>query len=339
VRIDKVETKMVTRRTFTLSVAAAALSAAVPSLSVEAAPSPAPEVQFNRPVTIIVPFAKMGTTDQIARLIAAPLSKALGVAVNVENITGDWGTTGAVIAAHALADGHTLVMGQSATHVSPGRKMMAPRYDAVKDFTPIGLVGSAPMTIVARNDLPASDLESLRAYIKVYPRPMAIAHGGYGTPSHIGARKMKSVFGTPLLSEKVYASTMAAMEDLAEGRADMMATSLPQALPFIKAGKVKALGLAGSTESIALPAVYTGVQQGFEDLKATHWNGLFAPKNLAVEVRDRLARGLAIALNDHVTLRKMLELGIHAPAADQQGPGALAFLQAREIADLELALV
>ena len=325
---------MVTRRNFTLAAAAAALTAAAPVLAAHAATGLPPEPKMNRPITIIVPFAKGGTTDQVARLIAEPLAEALGIQVKVDNITGDWGSTGAVIAATSAADGHTLIMGQTATHVVTTRYGMSKRYDPVADFAPIGLVGISPITFVVRNSLPVSDLADLEAYLKVYPVSMAIAHGGFGTPSHIGARKLKSALGFELLAEKAYASTMAAMEDVAAGTADMMATSLPQALPFIKAGKMKALGLAASSRNVALPETYTGAQQGYADLRASHWNGLFAPVGLHPEMQAKLANALATALDNQSTQRKMRELGIHVPFVEQQGPEALAKLQAREISEL-----
>ena len=325
---------MVTRRNFTIAGAAAALSAVVPALAAEAATAQAPEISGKRPFTIIVPFAKGGTTDQVARLIAAPLANALGADVEVHNITGDWGATGAVIVANATADGHTLIMGQTGTHVVSSRKGMAKRYDAVADFAPIGLVGISPITFVVSNDMPVSDLADLEAYVRVYPKSLAIAHGGFGTPSHIGAGKLKSAIGAELLAERAYASTMAALQDVASGRADIMATSLPQALPYIKAGKVKAIGLAATSRNAALPEVYTGTNQGYADLRASHWNGLFAPAGLHPETQAKLADGLARALDDPIAQRKMRELGIHAPFVEQQGPAALAQLQAREIADL-----
>jgi len=329
---------MVTRRNFTIAGAAAALSAVVPTLAAQAASVPGQEAATKRPVTIIVPFAKGGTTDQVARLIAAPLAEALGTEVKVDNITGDWGTTGAVIAANATADGHTLIMGQTGTHVMPNRPGMSQRYDAVADFAPLGLVGISPITFVVRNSMPVSDLADLEAYLKVYPVSLSIAHGGHGTPSHIGGRKLKYALGSENLAEKTYASTMSAMEDLADGQADIMATSLPQALPFIKAGKVKALGLASTSRNAALPDAYTGTQQGYADLRASHWNGLFAPAGLKPEVQARLAEALGKALGNHATQRKMRELGIHVPFLEQQGPKALAELQAREIAELNAAV-
>ena len=326
---------MVTRRNFTLAATAAALTAAAPVLAAHASVElSADAATSNRPVTIIVPFAKNGTTDQVARLIAEPLAKALGSPVNVKNITGDWGATGSVIAATSAADGHTLIMGQTATHVMTARQGISKRYNAQKDFAAVGLVGISPITFVVRNSMPVQDLADLEAYLKVNQDSLSIAHGGHGTPSYIGARKLKSALGAESLNEKTYASTMAAMEDLATGQADIMATSLPQALPFIKAGKVKALGLASTSRNIALPETFTGTQQGYADLRASHWNGLFAPAGLKPEIQAKLASALAKALADPSAHRKMRDLGIHVPFVEQQGPQALAELQTRELADL-----
>jgi tripartite-type tricarboxylate transporter receptor subunit TctC len=209
-----------------------------------------------------------------------------------------------------------------------------PRYDAVGDFTPVGLVSVSPITFVVRSDMPVNDLADLKALVTAHPQGLSIAHGGYGTPSHFGAVKLKTALGAEYLLEKTYASTMAVLEDIATGQADIMATSLPQALPFIKAGKVKALGLASVSRNIALPETYTGTQQGFAELWASHWNGLFAPKGLKPETQAWLATGLAKTLADPATRRKMFERGMHVPFVEQQGPDALARLQQREIAEL-----
>jgi tripartite-type tricarboxylate transporter receptor subunit TctC len=147
---------MLTRRQFTLAAVASAAAAAMPTSLQLMMPAGA----AARPLTIIVPFSKSGPTDQFARLISAPLAKALGQNVRIENITGDWGMTGAVITAHANADGHTLIMGQLATHAA--LPVLTKRYDAMADFTPVGLAGVSPMVVMVRRDLPFNSLSALR---------------------------------------------------------------------------------------------------------------------------------------------------------------------------------
>ena len=325
---------MINRRSFTFAAAVSAIAAVVPGVSALASvqEEAASTLNLSRPITIIVPFAKGGPTHQMAKLIAGPLAKQLGVAVNVALITGDWGMEGTVAAARSKSDGHTLIMGQMATHAALPILTSNRRYDAVKDFTAIGLVGVSPMVFVVRKDLPVSNLAELSAYLN--KRPATLAHGGYGSTSQVAGMQLAAALNTNRLVTKIYAGTAAALDDVAQGKVDVLCEQMVTAMPAIKAGRVKAIGIASTSRNIALPETFTGTQQGFANLRASGWNGLYAPKGLAPALKAKLAGALNSVLEDAATQRQFRELGVHVPFVEQRGPEALAALQAKDMRDL-----
>ncbi len=316
---------MLTRRQFTLSVAGTVAAAALPSAALahisETHVSP-----FSKPITIIVPMPKQGPTDLLARFIAAPLSKVLGQKIVVDNITGDWGMTGTSIAARAAADGHTLIMGQVATHAA----LPVLRHTNVVDaFTPVGLLAVSPMVFLTRGGLGVDNLQELKARGSA----LTIATGGIGSASALAAHKLKLALGVAM-EEKVYTGTAAALQDLSLGRVDVLADQMISALPMIRSGKVKAIGMAGTSRHLEMPDVLTGTQQGFAGLRASNWSGLFAPRGLDATTQQRLASAINTMLEDASVARKMREHGLHVPYTEQRGPEQLARLQQREMDEI-----
>jgi tripartite-type tricarboxylate transporter receptor subunit TctC len=320
---------MPTRRQFAIGAAASVAAVALPSTSALATPVVA---RGLKPITIVVSLPKNGPTDLVARFFAGPLSKALGQAVEISNISGDWGMTGAMVAANAEADGHTLIMGQVATHAA--LPLIIGRYDAVRDFTPVGLLSVSPMVVLARRDLGVSSLAELKTLISAEGPTLKLANGGIGSASAITAHKLKQAMGSPLLHEQYYAGTAPALDDLAQGRVDLLCDQMISALPAIRAGHVQALGIAATSRTHAMPDVFTGTQQGFADLRASNWHGLFAPKGLPHATQQRLAAAIHSVLEDVAVTRAMRERGLHVPFAEQRGPVQLAVLQKKDIAEL-----
>jgi tripartite-type tricarboxylate transporter receptor subunit TctC len=328
---------MLTRRQFGLSVAASAVAAAVPVLPGEALA--AMQAASKAPIRIIVPFAKNGPTHQIACYLAAPLSKALGQDVALDLITGDWGITAAKLASIAIPDGTTLIMGQMATHAA--LPVLTRRYDAVNDFTPIGLVGTSTMVVLVRNDLPFNNLNTLQAYLSANPNRLAIAQGGLGSASAIAAVKLKQVLSATELRERTYTGTASALDDLINGKADILCDQLVSALPAIKAGHVKAIAVTSIMREPALPGVLTAAQQGF-NVQAANWNALFAPKGMSPARQAKVAQALNSLFDDPVITSDMRARGLHVPFVEQRTPDSLARLQKRsmdEVANLLVAAV
>jgi tripartite-type tricarboxylate transporter receptor subunit TctC len=327
---------MVTRRQFNLTAVASAFVAAMPAVALKASALAAKEMPQGD-VRIIVPFAKHGPTDQIAQFIAPHLAKMVGRNVTLDYITGDWGMTAATLASIAQPDGRSVIMGNLATHAA--LPVIKNRYDALNGFTPIGLVGVSPMVVLVRNDLPLNSLTTLQAYLKASPNVLAISQGGLGSASAVATVKFKTALGVTDLRERMYTGTAAALDDLIHGKADILIEQMITALPAIRAGKVKAVGIASSSRNIMLPEVYTGTQQGFANFRASNWTALFAPKGMKADLQQSMATALTSVLNDPAIAREMHERGLHVPFTEQRGPEALARLQLREMWDMRALLL
>jgi tripartite-type tricarboxylate transporter receptor subunit TctC len=321
---------MLTRRQFTLTAAASIAAAALPGAAAIAANITA--TQANKPVSLIVSMPKNGPTDMMARFFVEPLAKALGRDVVVDNISGDWGMTGAIVASNAKADGNTLILGTTATHAA--LPAMTGRYDAIDGFTPVGLLAVSPMVVLVRKDLPFNSLAALQAYMQSSPDLLKVAHGGMGSASAIALHHVKVAFNAPFLQERSYTGTSAALDDLVQGRIDVLCDQMISALPAIRAGKVKAIGITGISRNHTMPGVLTGAQQGFEGLRSSNFVALFAPKGLAAEKQMELAAAIDVVLDDATVARKMREQGLHVPFIEQRGPEQLAELQRREMRDI-----
>jgi tripartite-type tricarboxylate transporter receptor subunit TctC len=330
---------MLTRRQFTLTAAASIAAAALPGTAALAANITATQVgtQANKPVSLIVSMPKNGPTDMMARFFAEPLAKALGRDVVVDNISGDWGMTGAMIASSAKADGNTLILGTTATHAA--LPAMTGRYDAIDGFTPVGLMAVSPMVVLVRKDLPFNSLAALQAYMQSSSDHLKVAHGGMGSSSALALHHLKLAFNAPFLQERSYTGTSAALDDLVQGRIDVLCDQMISALPAIRAGKVKAIGITGISRNHAMPGVLTGAQQGFEGLRSSNFVALFAPKGLAAEKQMVLAAALNSVLDDASVARKMREQGLHVPFIEQRGPEQLTELQRREMRDISDTLL
>jgi tripartite-type tricarboxylate transporter receptor subunit TctC len=321
---------MLTRRQFTLTAAASLAATALPGAALRAANITTG--QAKKPVSLIVSMPKNGPTDMMARFFADPLAKALARSVVVENISGDEGMTGAMIAANAKADGNTLILGTTTTHAA--LPVLTSRYDAIDGFTPIGLMAVSPMVVLVRKGLPFNSLMALQAYMQSSPNHLAVAHGGMGSSSALALHHLKTAFAVPSLQERSYAGTAAAMDDLVQGRVDVLCDQMISALPAIRSGKVKAIGITGISRNHAMPGVLTGAQQGFEGLRCSNFVALFAPKGLAAEKQLHFATAINNVLEDATTARKMREHGLHVPFVEQRGPDKLTKLQRKEMSDI-----
>jgi tripartite-type tricarboxylate transporter receptor subunit TctC len=325
---------MLTRRQFTLTAAASIAATALPGAVLAANMT---TTQANKPISLIVSMPKNGPTDMMARFFVEPLAKALGRDVAVENISGDWGMTGAMIASNAKADGNTLILGTTATHAA--LPTLTGRYDAIDGFTPVGLMAVSPMVVLVRKDLPFNSLAALQAYMQSSPDRLKAAHGGMGSSSALALHHMKVAFNAPFLQERSYTGTSAALDDLVQGRVDFLCDQMISALPAIRAGKVKAIGITGISRNHAMPGVLTGAQQGFEGLRSSNFVALFAPKGLAAEKQLELAAAINSVLDDATVARKMREQGLHVPFVEQRGPEQLTALQRREMRDIANTLL
>lgn len=241
----------------------------------------------SRPLRMIVPFAPGGSTDLLARIVAAPLSERLKQAVVVENRTGAGGNIGADLVAKSAPDGHTLVMGSIGTHATNALIYATMPYDPVRDFAPVALVGVATLVLVVHPSLPARTVSELIQALKSHPDAFSYASGGVGASQHLAAEMFKYTTHTSM-QHVPYKGSAGALADLLSGRVPIMFADLPLVLQHIQSGTLRALGVCDPERSPALPEVPTISESGVPGYSATAWYGLFAPAKTPEPTLQRL---------------------------------------------------
>ena len=300
-------------------------------LSVLAAFGAAADSYPQRPITMVVPFAAGGPTDVIARIVAEPMSRALGQQVVIENVTGAGGTTGITRASQSSPDGYTIMMGHMGTHGAAPALFKGLKYDPAKSFDPIGLAAGTPIVIVAKKSLPAENLKSFIEALKSGGASINQAHAGVGSVSHSTGILFDSLVGAkPTLV--VYRGTGPALNDLVAGQVDFMTDQIVNVAPQISGGTIKAYAIATPERSPSLPDVPTTKEAGLPEYEVSAWNAVFAPKGLPADVRAKLVAALDTALKDPSARKRILELGGTVPKEAEAGPDALQKLVESEVA-------
>lgn len=268
-----------------IKIAAAAIATAMASL-VFAQGFP------SKLVTIVVPFPPGGSTDLIARKIAEKFQQSMGQTVIVENKPGAGGAVGSAAVAKSAPDGHTLMLGVTGSHAISVSLNPGLPYHPLKDFEPISMVVSAPLTIVANPSVPAKDVKSLVALGK----PLNHGSPGNGTSMHLTVEMFNVVAGTRFVHVP-YKGTAAALNDLIGGQIDLMFADFLVVLPHVKAGKVKAIAVTSLQRHPLLPEVPTVAESGYPGFEALSWQGMFAPAGTPGPVLTKLNAELVRALN------------------------------------------
>lgn len=271
-------------RTFTRGLTSALLAMAV---SIGVAPAAqAADPYPNRAVTLLVPQAPGGANDVIARAIAQFLGQGLGQPVVVENKGGVGGNVGTAIAARAANDGYTLLLtAQSAHTINPALYPNVP-FDPVKDFEPIMVVAQAPYMLVVNPSFPAKNLQELIDVARAKPGQINFASAGNGTVNHLLGEMLKKAMDIDIVHVP-YRGAAAAATDVVGGQVPMTFGSFPGLMPFVRSGKLRALGVATETPTPLAPDLPT-LAQTVPGLYANAWYGLFAPKGTPKEVITRV---------------------------------------------------
>lgn len=247
----------------------------------------AQDVYPNRPITLIVPSSAGGTTDFTARLIAEPLTKALGQPVVVENKGGASGNIGGQTVAIARPDGYTLLVAYSGYQVGNPHLFKGLTWDPIKDFVPVAFLTKAPQVIVANPSLPVNDLKELIAYAKANPGKLNYASSGNGSIQHIAAELFKQITGTKM-AHIPYKGAGPAVQDLMAGQVDLFITTPASVIGQIKGGKLKALAVTSQKRLTSLPNVATTSEQGLKDFNIDSWFALYAPKGTPESIVKKL---------------------------------------------------
>jgi tripartite-type tricarboxylate transporter receptor subunit TctC len=283
----------------------------------------------SRAVTVTVPFAAGGPTDTIARIMAERMQRALGQSVVVENVVGAGGTIAGNKIAHAAPDGYSVTIGHIGTHVIVGA-VQKTSYDVFNDFEPVAMIATNPQIIVANPSNPAKDLKELIAWAKSQGKPIASGTGGPGTPSHIMAVYFGNATGAPM--EPIhYKGSGPAILDLIAGHIQMGFEQAANAIPHIKAGKIRAYAVTQKTRLAAAPDIPTVDEAGLPNFYMSIWHAYWVPKGTPKSVIDRLNAAIVESLADPEVRKRLADLGQEIPPREQQTPEALRMWHKAEI--------
>jgi tripartite-type tricarboxylate transporter receptor subunit TctC len=275
-----------------------------------------------RPITLVVPFPAGGPSDVLARRYAQSMGAALAGSMVVENIGGAGGTIGTAKVARAPADGYTLAFGTIGTHAANMALYRNPGYDPQKDFEPVALLGTAPLVLVARQALPAKTFREFVDYAKTNTGKLSYGSAGAGSISHMGCLLLMAEMGTDIVHVP-YKGVAPAMNDLLGGQIDFLCDQTTTVLPQLKGGRIKALAVLTREPSSVLPDVPTAAANGYPNLNARAWNGLFAPKGTPPEIVGKLGGAVAKSLADPEFRKALEELGITLPTREEALPPGL----------------
>ncbi|AOY94751.1 ABC transporter substrate-binding protein [Cupriavidus sp. USMAA2-4] len=301
-----------------------ALAAA--ALAVVAAAPAHADTYPSKPIRMVVTFPGGGAPDILARLFAE--KSALGQPVVVDNKPGAGGNIGAEAAARSPADGYTLVLGTVGTHSINGSLYSKMPYDMVKDFTPIILVASTPNVLVVNPSVPAKDVAELIALAKTRPGALTFGTPGVGTSPHVAGEMFNTLAGVKL-THVPYKGRAMALPDLLGGHISMMFDNLPSALPVVREGKLRALGVTSLKRSPSAPDIPTLAEQGLPGFDADSWFAIFAPAHLPKELQDKLNAEANRVYSLPDVQAKMKTLGLEPMLGS---PERLATFQRSEIA-------
>jgi tripartite-type tricarboxylate transporter receptor subunit TctC len=268
------------------------LLAAAGVLLALAAPAAAQSDYPNRPVRLIIPFPPGGSNDVVGRMIGTQLSDKLGKQVIIDNRAGASGVVGTEIVSKAPADGYTLQVISLAHAVNPWLYKLP--YDPVKDFAPIGVMGSGPNVVVVHPSLPVNSIKDLIALAKKQPGELQYASAGIGSFQHLGGELFKLEAGVDILHVP-FKGGGPAMIDVVGGHTKVMFSSLVQTTPHIKTGKLRALGVGSKERSKVLPDVPSVAEAGVPTYEAVNWWGIVAPAGTPQPIIDKVHAALTAA--------------------------------------------
>jgi tripartite-type tricarboxylate transporter receptor subunit TctC len=301
---------------------------ALVALVAVAGPAMAQDKWPSKPIKYIVPFPPGGTTDILARIIAQKLSTSLGQQVLVDNKPGAGGNIGSDFVAKSAPDGYTILGGTISSHAINVTMYKKLPYDAVKDFSPITLIGTNANVLVVHPSNPAKNLAEFIANARAKKEPLNFASAGTGTSQHLSGELFKSMTGLDMLHVP-YKGSAPAIQDVMGEQVVMMFDTTVVAGPFIKAGKLRALGVTSSKRVKGMEDIPTVSEGGVPGYELVSWQGIFAPAGTPKEIVQRLNTEIAAIIKMPDVAKRLEDLGLDASGMSSD---AFAAFQKSEIA-------
>jgi len=276
-----------------------------------------------RPITLVVPFAAGGGIDVSVRIQAQHMSELLGQSIVVDNIGAAAGTVGSQRVAKAAPDGYTMLIGNTGTHAYSQSLYKRPLYNSVTEFQPVGLVSESPRILLARKDLPASNLQEFIAYAKANQASMQFGSAGVGSGTHLPCVLLNLTLGLSV-THVPYRGAGPVMQDLIGGRIDYMCDTIQTGAQQAKQGKVKGIAvMAGKRVAIIAELATTG-EQGLAGVEATVWNAFFLPHGTPDPIVRKLNKAMSDTLDDPSIRKRLEELGLEIMPPERRSPEYLA---------------
>ena len=273
-----------------------------------------------KPVRIIVPFAAGGPTDIVARTVGQQLTFAFGQSVVIDNRPGAGGVLGADLAAKSAPDGYTLLLcSTGAMAINPGLLPAMP-YDAVRDFAPITLVVTIPYLLLVQPAFPAQSVKDVVAYAKARPGQLNYGSAGTGTTSHLAMELFRSMAGINIVHVPYKGSALAAT-DLVGGQLQLLFDAPPSSLPFVRSGKLRALGISSARRTPLLPDMPTISEAGVPGYEVLTWSGICAPARTPHAIIARLNEAIVKGVSSRETRDKFSALGADVVADTPESYG------------------
>ena len=263
----------------------------------------------NHPIRMIVPYPPGGGTDVVARIVNEKLSQELGQPIVIDNRGGAGGSVGTEIASKAPPDGYTILLTLSSHTINP---KLFPKlgYDVERDFIPISLAASIPQILVANPSVPATNMQELLAWMKANAGKVNYASVGVGSPAHIAGELLKLKSGVQM-THVPYKGGGPAMTDVIAGQVQLAIVSMPAALQFVKAGRVKALAVASAKRSASAPDVPT-IAEGGLDVVVESWYGVLVPAKTPAPIVAKLNAAMVRVLAMPDVKEKLFAQGAEA---------------------------
>jgi tripartite-type tricarboxylate transporter receptor subunit TctC len=273
-------------------------------------PSGAAQAYPSKPVRLIVGFAPGGGTDVAARAIVNELADGLKQRVVIDNRPGANGVVGTELAAKSPPDGYTLLMVNSGHTANPGLYPKLP-YDSIRDFAAVSLIATLPNLLVIHPSLPVKDFPQFVRFAKNRPGQINYGSGGQGASSHLGMELLKRATGIDLV-HVVYKSGGQSATALLAGEVMVSFNTIPSALPYVKSGRLRALGVSSPTRSASVPDVPTIAEMGYPGFAASGMAGVLAPAGTPAEVLSRVHAEIVKLLKSKAVVDRFTTLGLDA---------------------------